>query len=133
MQAVRAISSASYPRTAVPESCRVTSVRDGALLPDADRLYAQRIRQIILEQSKRAHVGHIGSALSIADIVAALYGGALSIPSPEHPDRDRLILSKGHAALALYAALAIEGWISEEQLNSYCADDSLLGVHPEHA
>lgn len=104
-----------------------------APLLDADRLYAQRIRQIILEQSKRAHVGHIGSALSIADIVAALYGGALRIPNPEHPDRDRLVLSKGHAALALYAALAIEGWLSEEQLNTYCADDSLLGVHPEHA
>jgi len=104
-----------------------------AFLPDADRLYAQRIRRTILEQSKRAHVGHIGSALSIADIVAALYGGVLRIPSPEHPDRDRLVLSKGHAALALYAALAIEGWISEEQLNTYCADDSLLGVHPEHA
>ena len=73
MQAVRAFSSVSYPRTAVPESDRVTSVRDGALLPDADRLYARRIRRIILEQSKRAHVGHIGSALSIADIVAALY------------------------------------------------------------
>lgn len=101
-------------------------------LPGADRLYAQRIRQIILQQSKRAHVGHIGSALSIADIMAALYSAALQIPTPHDPERDRLVLSKGHAALALYAALYIEGWITEAQLNTYCGDDSHLGVHPEH-
>jgi transketolase len=91
------------------------------------------IRRIILHQSRRANVGHIGSALSIADIVAALYGGILRLSSPEDPDRDRFVLSKGHAALAVYAALHLRGWLSEAQLNTYCADDSLLGVHPEHA
>lgn len=90
------------------------------------------IRQIILEQSKRAHVGHIGSALSIADIVATLYGNALRISHPDDPDRDRFVLSKGHAALALYAALFLNGWISEKTLNTYCGEGSLLGVHPEH-
>ena len=94
---------------------------------------AQRVRRIILEQSKRSNVGHIGSALSIADIITALYGGILRIEDPDDPDRDRFILSKGHAALALYAALYLRGWISEAQLNSYCGDGSLLGVHPEHA
>jgi transketolase len=89
------------------------------------------IRRVILEQSKRAGVGHIGSALSIADIIAALYGHILRVADPEDPDRDRFILSKGHAALALYAALWLKGWISEEQLNTYCGDGSLLGVHPE--
>lgn len=93
----------------------------------------QKIRQIILEQSKRAHVGHIGSALSIADMIAALYGNVLRVPAPRAPDRDRFILSKGHAALALYAALFLKGWLTMEQLQSYCGDDSLLGVHPEHA
>ena len=93
----------------------------------------QRVRRIILEQSKRSNVGHIGSALSIADIIAALYGGILHIDHPDDPDRDRFILSKGHAALALYAALFLRGWISDTQLNSYCGDASLLGVHPEHA
>ncbi len=91
------------------------------------------IRRIILQQSKRAHVGHIGSALSVADILAVLYGRILEIPEPEDPGRDRFILSKGHAALALYAALHLKGWLSSETLDSYCADDSLLGVHPEHA
>jgi transketolase len=94
---------------------------------------ARQIRRIILDQSKRANVGHIGSALSIADIVAALYGGVLRIGNADDPERDRFILSKGHAALAVYAALYLRGWISETQLNSYCGDGSLLGVHPERA
>jgi transketolase len=96
------------------------------------RQTADRIRHIILDQSKRAHVGHIGSALSVADIVAALYAGALRVRQPDDPDRDRFILSKGHAALAVYAALYLRGWLTEDDLNTFCADGSLLGVHPEH-
>jgi transketolase len=76
-------------------------------------------------------VGHIGSALSIADIIAVLYGGVLRGSAPEAPDRDRFILSKGHAVLAVYAALHLKGWISGNDLDGYCADGSLLGVHPE--
>jgi transketolase len=96
-------------------------------------LLSCQIRKIILEQSKRANVGHIGSALSVADIIAALYANVLRIPDPADPDRDRFVLSKGHAALAVYAALFLKGWLTEEDLNTYCADGSLLGVHPEHA
>ena len=81
----------------------------------------------------RAGVGHIGSALSIADILASLYSGAMHIARPDDHDRDRFVLSKGHAAAALYAALYLRGWLSDEQLNTFCADDSLLNVHPEHA
>jgi transketolase len=77
-------------------------------------------------------VGHIGSSLSIADLVAALYGGVLRINDPLDPDRDRFILSKGHAALALYAALSLKGWLTAEQLNGYCGNEGPLGVHPEH-
>jgi transketolase len=94
---------------------------------------SRKIKRIILDQSKRAHVGHIGSALSIADIIAALYGSVLCIPDPDDPDRDRFVLSKGHAALAVYAALFLKGWLTEETLNTYCADGSLLGAHAEHA
>jgi transketolase len=68
----------------------------------------------------------------VADILAALYGGVLNIAAPADPDRDRFILSKGHAALALYAALHLRGWITEADLDTYCGDGSLLGVHPEH-
>ncbi len=81
----------------------------------------------------RAKVGHIGSALSISGIVAALYGGVLKGKGADDPDRDRFILSKGHAALALYAALHLRGWLPANQLDTYCADDSLLGVHPDSA
>ena len=93
---------------------------------------APTIRRIILEQSKRANVGHIGSCLSIADIVSTLYGGVLDVAGPDDPERDRFILSKGHAALALYAALHLRGWLSAEELDTYCGDGSRLGVHPEH-
>ncbi|HEY5333457.1 MAG TPA: 1-deoxy-D-xylulose-5-phosphate synthase N-terminal domain-containing protein [Solirubrobacterales bacterium] len=92
---------------------------------------AEAIRRIVLEQSFRAGVGHIGSALSIADIVAALLGSFESIASTDDPDRDRLVLSKGHAALALYAGLANRGLISAEQLDTFCGDGTELGVHPE--
>ena len=91
----------------------------------------RRVREHVLRESRRANVGHIGSALSVADILAALYGGILRIPAPDDPERDRFVLSKGHAALALYAALALRGWLPKEQLATYCGDDSLLGVHPE--
>lgn len=93
--------------------------------------FAYQIRKIILAQSKRAHVGHIGSALSVADMMAALYCGPLAHVSPDDPARPRLVLSKGHAALALYAALHLRGLMPAEQLDTYCADDSRLGVHPE--
>jgi transketolase len=92
---------------------------------------AGEIRRVIIDQSKRANVGHIGSALSIADILAALYGGVLRLP--EDRDRqDRLVLSKGHAALALYAALESTGRLPVGTTDTYCADGSLLGIHPEH-
>ena len=92
---------------------------------------SHEIRRIILEQSKRAHKGHIGSALCIAELMAVLFGDILRISDPADPDRDRFILSKGHAALALYATLYLKGWVTETELNTFCTDGSLLGVHPE--
>ncbi len=89
------------------------------------------LRKIILDQSKRAHVGHIGCALSVVEIIASIYN-AIRVNHPSDPDRDRFVLSKGHAALALYAALHLRGLISREQLDTFHGDDSLLGVHPEH-
>ncbi|MFM9108801.1 MAG: transketolase [Chloroflexota bacterium] len=89
------------------------------------------MRAIIIGESYRAGVGHIGPALSVVETLAALYGGVLRVPAPGYPDRDRFLLGKGHAALALYAALHLRGWLSREDLATYCADDTLLGVHPE--
>ncbi|OGV49112.1 MAG: transketolase, partial [Lentisphaerae bacterium GWF2_52_8] len=96
-----------------------------------NELTVQSLRRIILDQSFRARVGHIGSALCVADLVHALYHQVLRISAPTDPDRDRFVLAKGHAALALYGVFYQKGWVTREQLNSYCADDSLLGVHPE--
>jgi len=92
---------------------------------------ARKVRRIILEQSKRANVGHIGSCLSVVEILCALYGQVLEIPSLGHRDRDRFLLSKGHAALALYAVLALRGWVTEAELNTFCGDNTRFGVHPD--
>lgn len=89
------------------------------------------VRRIILEQSKRANVGHIGSCLCVVEILSALYERILRINSPEDFDRDRFILSKGHAGLALYAVLVLKGWIPADALNGFCGDNSIFGVHPE--
>jgi transketolase len=88
------------------------------------------LRRTILEQAHRAGVGHIGSALSVVELLVAVFGVLRGVP--EDPDRDRFVLSKGHAALALYAALHAAGRLSREQLEGYCGDATLLGTHPEH-
>ena len=93
---------------------------------------ADSIRRTTIEQSKRANVGHIGSALSIADILAALFAGPLANVDPDDRDRHRLVLSKGHAVLALYGALHACGRLSDAQLDTYCGDGSHLAGHPEH-
>lgn len=93
---------------------------------------AKAIRRTVLVESKRLNVGHIGSCLCVVDILSALYGRVLKVTAPEDADRDRFVLSKGHAALALYAALHLRGWLTHEQLQTFCGDATLLGVHPEH-
>jgi transketolase len=93
---------------------------------------SDRIRRIVIEQSKRANVGHIGSSLSVADILATLYAGVLRGNGPDDPERDRMVLSKGHASLALYAALHESGVIDAGELASFCVDGSRLGTHPDH-
>ena len=96
------------------------------------RTLAHATRRTILEQSKRANVGHIGSCLSVADVLAALYGGVIRGDGGE-PDRDRFVMSKGHAALALYAALHGAGRLDRLQLDGFCSDGSPVGTHPERA
>lgn len=95
---------------------------------------ATTIRRYALEMVHRAKASHIGSALSIADIVAVLYGGLLNVDpaAPHMASRDRFILSKGHACVVVYAALAARGFISEEDLHSYGRDHSVLMNHISH-
>lgn len=93
--------------------------------------FARQLRRLVVEVSKRAGVGHIASSLSIVDIIAVLF--AVYLDRTETPEpRTRFVLSKGHAALSLYCALHLCGRLTRDQLNTYCADDSPLGVHPEH-
>lgn len=102
--------------------------------PASTRDLAVRIRCRALEMVTRARASHIGSALSIADIVAVLYGRALTVnpAAPSHPDRDRFILSKGHACVAVYAALAETGFIDPALLHTYGSDGSMLMAHISH-
>lgn len=93
---------------------------------------AGTMRRWIVEQSLASRVGHIGSALSVVDIVAALWGGVMRDPGTCHPERDRFLLGKGHAALALYGALRWCNLLDETTFRTYCGDDSPLGAHPEH-
>jgi transketolase len=87
----------------------------------------------VLEASARARVGHIGCSLSVAEIVAVLFRGVLRGVGTRDPDRDRFVLSKGHAALALYAALSLRGVLDEASFESFGEDGTLLGVHPDAA
>ncbi|KKS86307.1 MAG: Transketolase, beta subunit [Candidatus Gottesmanbacteria bacterium GW2011_GWA1_43_11] len=93
----------------------------------------KKIRQLILDLSFQSHEGHIGSALSVSDIIAVIFGEILHISNIRSKNRDRFILSKGHAALALYCALYLKGLMNKRTLETYCSDGSLLGVHPEAA
>jgi transketolase len=90
----------------------------------------QSMRELILRESKRAHVGHIGSALSVVEILVALFRDIISIYN--NTMVNHFILSKGQAALALYCALYFRGIISEEYLHTFCTNGSLLGTHPSH-
>src|SRR5204862_2154405 len=84
--------------------CRPVGAQDPGLermKPTDLRQFARTLRRSIVQGSHAAGVGHIGSALSVADILAALWGQVLRNPSTDHPDRDLFVLSKGHAALGL--------------------------------
>jgi len=95
------------------------------------RSLAIEIRKHSLRMVHRAKASHIGSCLSAADILAVLYGRVLRVDPdrPDWPDRDRFILSKGHAAAALYAALSARGFFPQEWLETYCQDGSVLTGH----
>lgn len=93
---------------------------------------ATRIRMDIIESVHAAKSGHPGGSLSIAEWVTYLYFVEMNVDPahPEDPDRDRLVLSKGHAAPALYAALAERGYFPTAQLNTLRKIDSHLQGHP---
>ncbi|MBS1704712.1 MAG: transketolase [Armatimonadetes bacterium] len=95
---------------------------------------AKRIRIHALRMTSRGGSSHIGAVFSIADILAVLYGGVLDVrPSePKWPDRDRFILSKGHAGAGVYAALAESGFFDIQWLETHYQDGSRLSGHVTH-
>ncbi len=90
---------------------------------------AKNIRKMILKLISQTNSSHVGSCFSIADILTVLYKNILEISAPDDPNRDIFILSKGHAAVALYAALASRGFISAELLETYARDGAKLAGH----
>lgn len=94
-------------------------------------LLAINARKSILEMTHRAQVSHVASALSVVDILAAIYSrpSAPKLQSAESIDREIVILSKGHSAAALYAVLSELNFFPKEWLNEYCSDSAPLGGH----
>ncbi|HHV64870.1 MAG TPA: transketolase [Peptococcaceae bacterium] len=94
---------------------------------------ACKIRQDIIEMLVQAKSGHPGGSLSAADIMAVLYFSVLRIDParPDWPDRDRFVLSKGHAAPVLYAALAERGFFPREELLKLRQTGHFLQGHPD--
>jgi len=97
-------------------------------------LLAAYVRRDIVDMTHRGGSSHVGSGLSIADILAVLYGDILSVdPSaPRHDNRDRFILSKGHAGAAVYAVLAETGFFEVGRLESHYQNGSVLSGHVSH-
>jgi transketolase len=93
---------------------------------------ARRIRGKLVEMSHRSGAPHLGSGLSCVDILVAAYWGVFAIDpaQPNDPDRDRFILSKGHAAAALYATLAHRGFFPLDWLNTFADNGGRLAEQP---
>lgn len=94
---------------------------------------AREVRCSILTMVREAGVGHIGGSLSVTDILVALYFKVLKIDpkDPEWPDRDRLVMSKGHGATALYSVLAKKGFFPKKELKTFGTLNSNFQVHPD--
>lgn len=95
---------------------------------------ARKIRVDIVEMTYRMKSAgaHIGGALSLAEIMAALYGGAVNV-SPDHlqdEERDRIIFSKGHGTMALYSAMRHANILSDQELLTYKQNETVLYAHP---
>ena len=96
---------------------------------------SKHLRGLVLDALEGGERGHIGSTMSLIEILRVLYDSALFYDpeNPTHPDRDRLILSKGHGCIALYVLLADKGFFPSELLPTFCRFDSILGGHPERS
>jgi len=96
---------------------------------------ARDLRRLVVRGLAGGQRGHLGSALSVLEVLRVLYDDVLAHrpAEPEWADRDRCILSKGHGCLAQYAVLADHGYFPAEELDRFCHFDGILGGHPEAA
>ena len=94
---------------------------------------AKRVRKHALMMTSRANASHIGSSLSSVDVLAMLYGKVMRYDpaKPDWAERDRFIMSKGHACSAVYSMLAECGFIGHDWLDTYCQDGARLNGHRE--
>jgi len=127
--------SADAPPAPPPPSSelrRQVEAADPDRRPEHLRRIATDIRVSILRMISRAKLGHVGGDLSVTDILTTLYFGVLRVDpaDPTWPDRDRLILSKGHCAAALYSVLSKAGFFPEALLEQFMAPLSPLNGHP---
>jgi transketolase len=95
---------------------------------------AKRLRRHVVNMTNRGKSSHVGSSLSMADIIAVLYADVLNVDpaNPKDPARDRFVLSKGHAGACVYAALAERGFFSTDLLKTHYQDGSKLSGHVSH-
>jgi transketolase len=110
----------------------VASKNDYQLSPSQIADKARSIRRRIIRMNAGAGQGHTGADLSETDILATLFFRVLNVSKdrPDHPDRDRFILSKGHGIGGFYCTLAEAGYIDEALLDTYLKFDSRLPGHP---
>ena len=97
------------------------------------KVTANNIRKSVIEEVYSASSGHPGGSLSAADILTVLYFNQMNIDpkDPKNENRDRFVLSKGHASPVLYAALAERGFFNKEELKSFRKLGSMLQGHPD--
>ena len=97
------------------------------------KLSAANVRKMILEGVHSAKSGHPGGSLSAADILTYLYKEEMNVDpkNPKNPDRDRFVMSKGHASPLVYAVLAEFGFIPKEDIKTFRKADSYLQGHPD--
>jgi transketolase len=114
-------------------SAEAASVLKIASPPLDDR--SKYLRRLVVRALAGGERGHVGSSMSLVEIMRVLYDDILRFrpAEPKWRGRDRMILSKGHGCIALYVMLADKGYFPLDTLDTFCRRDSILGGHPEAA
>lgn len=93
---------------------------------------SKNLRKLAIRCLRGGQRGHIGSTMSLIEIMRVLYDDVAKHGTKDNQGRDRIILSKGHGCIAQYVLLADKGYIQIEELDKFCRKDGILGGHPSH-